>query len=422
MFKMPNLRASLLASVVAIPLAGIAALTLPMEAAAQAQTSGGWRKEVADKVKSAQEAGTKGNFSEAIRLLKEAKAKAPLSKEEEQGVDEYLIYAASSARDYRLVIDTVNDRLATGRVTGADLVRKLRLKATTQYSLGDYRGAIDTFNKLNSAQGSLGADDLILLGNAQLALHDYRSAIPTLEKAVAASQKAGKPAATIGKLLEGLNSSYNETKNDAKRLETLHRLMAVTPKASIFSQLASVYEVSSKKDPVVMINIYRLGASRGLLSAPHYAKYAEAALDLASPGEAVAMLEKGMATGAVKKDDRNNRLLADSKSQVERLKAGLAQLERETLATKNGEAEAKLAIAYFTLKNYPKTVEACRRGVEEGKLRRPEDLNMLLGIALVESKKPADAKTAFKAAASSATEPVREQMRGVADLWTTMAT
>lgn len=414
MLKKPNLRASLVATVLAIPLAGIVALALPPEAAAQAQ-SGGWRKEVADKVKSAQEAGNKGNFSEAIRLLKEAKAKAPLSPQEEQGVNEYLIYAASSARDYKLVVQTVDERLATGRVTGADLVRKLRLKATTLYATGDYRGAVAGFNKLIETQGSATADDLIQLGNAQLVLRDFRAAIPTLEKAVGAAQKAGKPAATIGRLLEGLNSSYNETKNDARRLETLHRLMAVTPKASVFSQLASVYEVKSKKDPVLMINVYRLGASRGLLSSQHYAKYAEVALDLASPGEAVAMLEKGMAGGAIKKDDRNNRLLADAKSQVDRLKGGLAQLERETMATKNGEAEAKLAIAYFTLKNYSKAVEAGKRGIDEGKLRREDDLNMLLGIALMETKKPAEARKAFGAAVVA-----NETIRGVADLWSSI--
>lgn len=415
MLKIPNLRARLLATVLAIP-AGIASLALAPQVVAQAQ-SGGWHKETADRVKSAQEAGNKGNFSEAIRLLKEAKVKGPLplSPQEEQAVNEYLIYAASSAKDYKLVLQTVDERLATGRVTGADLVRKLRLKAMTLYATGDYRGAVAAFNKLIETQGSATADDLIQLGNAQLVLRDFRAAIPTLEKAVAAAQKAGKPAATIGKLLEGLNSSYNETKNDAKRLETLHRLMTITPKAGVFSQLASVYEVKSKKDPVVMVNIYRLGASRGLLSSQHYAKYAEVALDLASPGEAVAMLEKGMAGGAIKKDDRNNRLLADSKSQVERLKAGLAQLERETKATRNGEAEAKLAIAYFTLKDYAKAVEAGKRGIDEGKLRRADDLNMLLGIALMETKKPAEAKKAFGAAVVA-----NETIRGVADLWSSI--
>jgi len=416
MFKMPNLRASLLATVLAIPLAGIAVLSLPTEALAQAQ-SGGWRKEIAEKVKSAQEAGTKGNFSEAIRLLKEAKAKGPLSAQEEHGVNEYLIYAASSARDHRLVIQTVDERLATGRVTGADLVRKLRLKATTHYTIGDYRGAIAAFDKLSAAQGSATADDLIMQGNSQFALRDYRSAITTLEKAVVAAQKAGKPAATVGKLLEALNSAYHETKNSAKRIQTLHRLMAIAPKASVFKQLVSAYELESKKDPVVMINLYRLGASRGLLSGDHYAKYSDAALDLASPGEAVTMLEKGMAGGSIKKDDRNNRLLADARSQVDRLKKGLAQLERETNATKNGEDEAKLATAFFTLKNYAKASEAAKRGISEGRVRRPDDLNMLLGIALIESKKAAEAKTAFKAAAAA-----NEKVRGVADLWSSRAT
>ncbi len=416
MFKMPKFRASVLVTVLAIPLAGIAAATLPVVANAQAQ-AGGWRKEVADKVKSAQDAGQKGNFNEAIRLLKEAKAKGSLSPQEEQGVNELLIWAASSAKDQKLVLQTVDERLATGRVTGADLVRKLRLKAMTHYALSDYRNAIAALDKLIAAQGSATTDDLIMLGNAQIALRDFRAAAPTLEKAVAASEKAGKPSSTIGKLLEALNSAYYETKNDAKRVQTLHRLMAVAPKSSVFKQVVSAYEMESNKDPVVMINLYRLGASRGLLSGDHYAKYAEAALDLSSPGEAVTMLEKGMAGGAIKKDDRNNRLLADARLQVDRVKATLAQQEAEAKAIATGEPEAKLATAYFTLKNYGKATEAAKRGVNKGKLKRPDDLNMLLGIALVEGNKAPEAKNAFKAAAAA-----NEKMRGVADLWSTLST
>jgi hypothetical protein len=415
MSKSSKFRASLLATLVALPLAGLAALTLSTDALAQ--SAGGWRKEVADKLTAAQEAAKKGSFNDAIRLLKEAKAKAPLSPQEEQGVNEYLIYAASSARDHKLVLETVDERLATGRVTGADLGRKLRLKATTQYSLRDYRGAAATFNQL-SAQGGLTGDDLTLLGTCQIQLRDFRNAATTLERAIAAKDKAGASAKT-GPLLEMLNSAYFETGADAKRLQTLHRLMAVAPKQSVFKQLADVYEKDPAMDlvvkPVVMINVYRLGASRGLLSSEHYAKYAETALDMSSPGEAVAMLEKGMANGAIKKDDRNNRLLADAKSQVERVKATLPQQEAEARAIQAGEPEAKVATAYFTLKNYAKASEAARRGVDKGKLRRPGDLHMLLGVALVESKKGAEAKSAFKAAAVA--DP---KIRSVADLWSSL--
>jgi len=189
MSKTSKIRASLLATLMALPLAGLAALTLAVDVAV-AQTAGGWRKEVAEKYQAAEAAAKKGSFTEAIRLLKEAKAKAPLSPQEEHGINEYLIYAASSAKDHKLVLQTVDERLATGRVTGADLGRKLRLKATTHYSLRDYRNAAATFDKL-AAQGGLNADDLALLGTSQIQLRDYRAATTTLERAIAAASKAG---------------------------------------------------------------------------------------------------------------------------------------------------------------------------------------------------------------------------------------
>jgi hypothetical protein len=214
-----------------------------------------------------------------------------------------------------------------------------------------------------------------------------------------------------------LNSIYFETKNEPKRKETLHRLMAAAPKTSTFKQLADVYEKESAKDPVVMINLYRLGAQKGLLSGDQFGKYAETALDLTSPGEAVVMLEKGMAAGAIKKDDRNNRILADAKSQLERLKTTVVQQEKEAVATKNGENETRLATAFYTLRNYAKAAESAQRAVAEGNSRRPDDASMLLGVALVNLKKPAEAKKAFAAAAAAN----KGKCKDIANLWSSMA-
>lgn len=407
--KMSFFRAGAMAAHLALSVAGLSLAVLPGESVAQSQ--GGWRKELADKAAQAQAAGQKGNYSEAIRLLKEAKAKAPLSPQEEQGVNELLIWAASGAKDHKLVLATVDERLATGRVTGADLTRKLRLKATTHYALRDYRNAAATFDKL-AAQGALTADDLTLLATSQMQLRDFGRATTTLEKAIAANDKAGRSSKN-GALLEMLNSAYFETKQDAKRKETLHRLMAEAPKAKVFDQLVGVYEKESARDPVVMVNTYRLGAAKGLLSGDQFAKYAETALDLSSPGEAVAALEKGMAAGAIKKDERNNKVLADAKAQLERMKATLPQQDKEAQAIATGEPEAKLATAYYTLKNYPKAAEAAQRAIKKGNLKRADDVNMLLGITLANQKKSADAKKAFAAAAAA-----NPKSKDVAALWT----
>jgi hypothetical protein len=411
MSKTSIFRAGAVAAWLALPVAGLALAALPADA--QAQTQGGWRKELADKAQAAQAAGQKGNYSEAIRLLKEAKAKAPLSPQEEQGINELMIWAASGAKDNKLLLETVDERLATGRVSGADLTRKLRLKATTQYALRDYRGAAATYEKLG-AQGALNADDLTLLATSQMQLKD-KNAPATIEKAIAANSKAGRGAKNVA-LLEMLNKIYFDAKNEPKRKEVLHRLFAVAPKTDTFKQLADVYEKDSAKDPVVMVNVYRLGAQKGLLSGDQFGKYAEAALDLSSPGEAVAMLEKGMSSGAIKKDDRNNRLLQDAKSQVDRLKVSVVQQEKEAVATKNGENETKLATAFYTLKNYPKAAEAAQRAVSEGNTRRPDDAAMLLGVALASQKKSAEAKKAFASAASLNNGKAKD----IANLWSSM--
>jgi len=183
--------------------AAICAAAVVMPAPVQAQQSGGWRQEVAEKAQAAQQAGQNGNYSEAIRLLKEAKSRGSLQPAEEQGVNELLIWAASGARDYGLLAATIEERLATGRVRGADQVNKLRTLADAYYSARDLRRASDATTRLIKARGTATPDDLILLGQLQFQLKDFRAAAPTLEKAYqAAGQWPSKD--QIVKALEGI--------------------------------------------------------------------------------------------------------------------------------------------------------------------------------------------------------------------------
>ena len=72
----------------------------------------------------------------------------------------------------------------------------------------------------------------------------------------------------------------------------------------------------------------------------------------------------------------------------------------------------RLATSFYTLKDYAKAVEAAKRGLGKGRVKRPDAANMLLGIALVESKKGAEAKAAFQAAGAA-----NPSIKSVADLW-----
>jgi tetratricopeptide (TPR) repeat protein len=191
--------------------------------------------------------------------------------------------------------------------------------------------------------------------------------------------------------------------------------MLIQPKVSVFEQLVSQYE-KDKIDSVGMVNLFRLGSRKNVLAKDHYGKYADVALDLLSPGEAVDMLEKGMAAGGIPKDERNMRLLSDSKAQMEALKANIVQQEREAKAIADGDSDARLAVTYFTLGDKAKTVEIARRALEKGKLNRVDQVQMLLGVALYDQKKLADARAAFAAAATA-----NPKNAGIANLWDDIA-
>ena len=391
------------------------ACAMAVSAPVAAQQSGGWRQEVAEKAQAAQAAGQQGNYSEAIRLLKEAKSKGALQPAEEQGVNELMIWAASGSRDYGLLASTIEERLATGRVRGADQLTKLKTLADAYYAGGDLRRALGAADRLVGARGSATTDDLILQGQLQFQLKNYSAAGPTLEKAYAAARRAGKPTRTQVQLLEMMNATYFELKDERKRMESLHQLMVVQPKASVFDQIVGQYQRDGY-DAVGMVNLYRLGLRTNVLSREHYGKYADAALDVSSPGEAVTMLEKGMAMGAIKKDNRNQRLLADAQQQVAGLKSSLAQQEREAKAIAAGDPDARLARTYYTLGDYAKAVEAGKRALQKGRLDRPDQVHLLLGVAYVQLKKTTDAQAQFSAAAKA-----NPRLEGVADLWSDIA-
>lgn len=409
-----KLTAPLLALALALPVGALLATALPTPAEAE-QTAGGWRKEVADKASAAQAAGQKGDYKGAVSLLKEAKAKAPLSPQEEQGVNELMIWAASGAKDYSLLAATIEERLATGRVKGRDQVAKLDTLAKTYFTQRDYRKSADATDRLIMARGSATADDLVMLGQSQYMMKNYSAAANTLEKAYPAARKAGKSTKTQVQILETLNASYFELKDEDKRVETLHQLMLVQPKVSVFEQLVSQYQ-KEQLDSVAMLNLFRLGDRKGVLAKDHYGKYADAALDLVSPGEAIKAIEKGMAAGGIPKDDRNTRLLADAKNQLEGLKTNLGQQEREAKAIADGDPDAKLATTYFTLGDKAKATEAARRAVEKGKLNRADDVQFLLGVALYDQKKTKEAAAAFAEAAKA-----NPKNANVANLWDDIA-
>ena len=79
----------------------------------------------------------------------------------------------------------------------------------------------------------------------------------------------------------------------------------------------------------------------------------------------------------------------------------LAQLDAESKAGKNGETDVKVGLRYFSMGQYDKAADALARALSAdhvAKVRRPDEANLVLGIAYTKLKKKAEADKAFAAA------------------------
>jgi TolA-binding protein len=164
------------------------------------------------------------------------------------------------------------------------------------------------------------------------------------------------------------------------------------------------------------LNIYRLMQdTKTLKQGADYTEMAQIALDQGTPGEAVTVIESGMAAGAFEEKaakDRNQRLLDSAKKAAATDKAGLAKFETEAKASKTGDADIALGRGFLSYGMNDKAEEAFARGIGKGVSKNLDEAQMLLGISqLRQGKKDASVAT-FKGIKS--TDPTFERL---AKLW-----
>jgi tetratricopeptide (TPR) repeat protein len=147
--------------------------------------------------------------------------------------------------------------------------------------------------------------------------------------------------------------------------------------------------------------------------------YADTALVQGSPGEALRAMEKGMAAGIVPSAGSNQEIAQEAKTAVARDRRDLPKDAQTAAKDPQGEFDVKVGLGFYSLGEWEEAVEAVKRGLGKGGVKRIDDANLLLGASLVELGRYDEAKQAFAAAAGAAGS--NEFMRRVAGLWSAYA-
>jgi hypothetical protein len=385
----------------ALATSGIVAWSVPVRAAEQVS------KEFFEKFKPAQDAMQKRDYSTALRAAKDSVSAAKNSTEKGYAYKVQLA-AAFGVQNWPDAAAAADALIAMDGVSAAEKNNYRRTLASIYAQQRQPDKAISYAQE--AMKGGATQRDYELLFSMYQLKGDCPNSLANLDKAL-----GGKPANETQ--LKTKNLCYFKANDSAKRTPVVEDLVRRFPKKQYFTDLLGLYG-DLKLDDRAMLNIYRWGFDRDLLEREaDYVAYANAALSSGSSAEANRALEKGVKSGAVNVKDatsRTARLVESTKKISTDDKAKIPQLDKEARAGKNGETDVAVAAAYYGTGEYAKAVEALQRAMQPervNRVKRPDDANMLLGIALTKTGKKADAEKAFTAAKAD------PRMAKAASLW-----
>jgi tetratricopeptide (TPR) repeat protein len=174
-------------------------------------------------------------------------------------------------------------------------------------------------------------------------------------------------------------------------------LIKLTNKTTYWNTLLRIERQDEREDHNTLM-IYRIMYNTNSMNADtDYIEMAQLLGDAALPGEAAAVLDKAMASGAIKDEhkERTSRLLTALRGRADTDQKGLPQQEAEANKSAAGELLVKLGELYYGFGEYQKTIDAITQGLQKGSVTHLDEALVYLGLAQMQLKSYADAKNTF---------------------------
>lgn len=354
-------------------------------------------------------------LGEALKLSQEKKFKEALAvitgqvdpiagktEYETQVTNDLRLYCLRQLNDFPGLIKAMETMLQSNQVPADQVAARQEDIAESAFIAKDYAKVIQYAELVLKGQPS-NAKMVDMVARSYYLKEDYKSAADNFNKLL----KLKDDKATY----EYLMSSYFKMDNKAGVVSTLERLLTKYPSQEYWKNIFKYMKAEASYSEREQIEIYRLQKTIGILSADDHIGMAELSLAMTDPGDAKAVLESGIGSGAIKADERTNKLVNLAKTQAAADLAGLDAVAKEAGNKPDGSALAKVGLAYLGHGQYDKAAAALQAAIAKGGLKSVDEAQVQLGAALYFAKKPAEAKKAFAAVAE------KGKLARLAHLW-----
>ncbi len=296
---------------------------------------------------------------------------------------------------YADAIDAYDHVLAQPELPEALAQSTLKTKAQLYFTLEDYESALGVIRELIAIIPEPSADVYMIEGQALFQLARYDEALVPIKTAINMYREQGQKPKENWLLL--LRVIYFEQKDYENMLEVVKELIAYYPKDTYILVLAGIYsELGDTKKQLALVEVLY---DKGLLAnTSQVTNLANLYLLHGLPYKAAVVLDREMKTEIVKANERNLRLLSQAWYQAREDQKSIPPLERAAKISEDGELYIRLAQSHINLEQWKEAAAAARQGIKAGGLKRSDQANIMLGMALFNQKLLEQARTAFEAA------------------------
>jgi tetratricopeptide (TPR) repeat protein len=364
-------------------------------------------------LKAAQAALNEKKYDEAIADLDKVKANPKKNEYDDYVMNELAVNAYAGVKKYPEAEAALEATMASKYMPAEELKKRVVTTAILNNQLQNYDKAIQYGTR--AIKDGYGTPQVqLVVAQAYYLKKDYRGSEKFIRGMVDEQIKAGQTPSEET-LRMGYDSS-NKLDDDTGQTHWLELLVTYHPMPDYWSNLMDTLYHGKLSDKQ-LLQVYRLSADVGVLKrGSDYAEMAQLALATGSPGEAVAVLNKGFAANAFAdqaEKNRNTHLLDSAKKQAATDEPTLAKTEADAANAASGDKLVGVGIGYFGYGDYAKASKDIAAGMAKGTTTADAtDARLLLAIAQL---KGGDKDAAMKTFKSVKGDPVLERL---ADLWT----
>ena len=260
----------------------------------------------------------------------------------------------------------------------------------------DWRNGVDALNVWLDMTDKPNSNAFVLLANGYYQLKDYDESLRNINIAMDMEKAAGKiPKEQWYALAQFL---YYDKGDIDSALETVRSLILYYPKKQYWVQAAQIY--TEKQDDERALAMLIATHEQGLLDrSGELVNLAYYYLNAEAPYPAAKVMAEGLDNEIIEQTSKNYELVGNAWRQAQEVPKSLPMLEIAASKAESGDLFTRLGSVYLDLDQNQKAVDAIRKGLDRGGVKRPDQARLALGMALFNLGEFNASRRAFREAA-----------------------